>query len=319
MPIGLIDATWGGTPAASWVSLDGLTADPGLMPEFAAWAPMAAQQADVPATAAAEKREDAAAKAAGQPTPKHPWHPDPASYAPAGLFNGMVAPALPYTIKGVIWYQGETDSSAARAPLYDRVFPALITDWRARWGEGEFPFLFAQISSFTSTPAETWGIIREAQRRTLKLAGTAMAVTLDVGQAENVHPPDKQTVGARLALAARAVAYGEPLEWSGPLFREAVEEPGALRVFFTHVSGLEAKGGALRGFEIAGTDRRFRPAEARIEGDTVVVSAGGLAHSEYVRYAWANNALDANLYNSAGLPAPTFTSERQMPGPSTNP
>ena len=182
---------------------------------------MVENQSEVSAMLDAEKREDAKARAAGQPLPKHPWHPNPGSWGPTDLFNGMVAPAIDFTIKGVIWYQGETDSSAGRAPLYERTFPAMITDWRSRWGEGNFPFLFVQLSSFTSTPAETWGVVREAQRRTLKLANTGMAVSLDVGQADNVHPPDKQTVGARLALAARAVAYGEAVEFSGPLFLEA--------------------------------------------------------------------------------------------------
>ena len=222
----------------------------------------------------------------------------------------MIAPALGYSIKGVLWYQGETDSSTERAPLYARLFPALIADWRARWGEGDFPFLFAQISSYTSTPGEHWGVIRDAQRRSLQLAGTAMAVTLDVGEADNVHPADKQTVGARMALAARAVAYGERVEWSGPLFRQVVEEPGALRVYFTHADGLNAKGGTLRGFEAAGEDGVFKPAEARVDAGTVVVRAPGLDRPRTLRYAWANSSLDANLYNNAGLPASTFTSER---------
>ncbi len=310
VPIGLIDATWGGTPASSWVSLEGLSADAGLMPVFAARAPMVQQQADVAARTAAEKREDDAARAAGPTPPKPQWHPAPGSWAPAGLVNGMVAPALGYGIKGVLWYQGETDSSTERAPLYARLFPALIGDWRARWGEGDFPFLFAQISSYTSTPAEHWGVIRDAQRRSLQLAGTGMAVTLDVGEADNVHPADKQTVGARLALAARAVAYGERLEWSGPLFRQVVEEPGTLRVYFTHAGGLNAKSGTLHGFEAAGEDRVFKPAEAWADGETVVVRVAGVERPRMVRYAWSNSSLDANLYNSAGLPASTFTSER---------
>ncbi len=308
--VGLIDSTWGGTPAASWVSLDGLSADPGLMPVFAAHAKMVEEQEDVPALQAEERREDAAAQAAGKPKPSHPFHPDPISYAPSGLFNAMVAPVLPYRIRGVIWYQGETDSALNRAPLYEPLFPALIRDWRARWGEGDFPFLFAQISSFTSTPQEHWGVIRDAQRRALGVANTAMVVTLDVGLADNVHPPDKQTVGARFLLSADAVAYGKPGKWSGPLFQQATPESGAVRVYFSHAGGLAAKGGSLQGFELAGADHRFRPAQASVEGETVVVRVEGLVNPEYVRYAWANSSLDANLYNSAGLPASTFTSER---------
>ncbi len=311
VPIGLIDATWGGTPASSWVSLQGLSADAGLMPVFAAHVPIVEQQAEMAARTVAEKREDDAARAGGQAPPKHPWHPDPASWDPTGLFNGMIAPALGYPIKGVLWYQGETDSSTERAPLYARLFPTLISDWRARWGVGDFPFIFAQISSFTSTPGEHWGVIRDAQRRSLKLTETAMAVTLDVGEVDNVHPADKQTVGARLALGARSVAYGEKVEWSGPLFQQVVEDGDTLRVYFTHGEGLTAKSGPLHGFEAAGEDGIFKPAEARIEVGTVVVRAAGLTRPRAVRYAWANSSLEANLYNSAGLPASTFTSERQ--------
>jgi sialate O-acetylesterase len=315
VPIGLIDSTWGGTPVAAWLSLDGLSRDAGLMPQFAQRVEMVENQSDVAAMRDAEKREDAKAQAAGQPLPKHPWHPNPDSWAPTGLFNGMVAPATDFTMKGVIWYQGETDSSAGRAPLYERAFPAMITDWRTRWGEGDFPFLFVQLSSFTSTPAETWGVVREAQRRALKLTNTGMAVSLDVGQADNVHPPDKQTVGARLALAARAVAYGEAVESSGPLFRESTPEGNSLRVYFTHAQGLVARGGALEGFEVAGEDRRFHVAAARVDGDTVVVNAADVSRPMYVRYAWANAPITANLYNGAGLPAAGFTSEMHIPAP----
>ncbi len=315
VPIGLIDSTWGGTPVSSWISLDGLSANASLMPEFAARVPMVETQKNVPAMVAEEKREDAAAQSAGQPLPKHPWHPNPGSWQPTALFNGMVAPATDYTIKGVIWYQGETDSSAMRAPLYEEAFTTMITDWRTRWQQGQFPFLFVQISSFTSVPQETWGIIREAQRRSLKLAGTAMVVSLDKGLADNVHPPDKQTIGMRLALAARAVAYGEPIEFSGPLYREATPEGSSMRVYFTHGEGLTAKGGVLNGFEVAGENLQFHPASAKVEGETVVAHAEGVDHPEYVRYAWPNSSLDANLYNSADLPASTFTSQQHIPAP----
>ena len=319
VPFGLIDSTWGGTPIAAWLSLDALSTDASLLGEFAARVPMVEAQADVPAMLAAEQREDQAAQQAGKPLPKHAWHPDPASYAPAALFNGMVAPALEYPIKGVIWYQGETDSVPERRLLYERAFPALITDWRARWREGDFPFLFVQLSSFTSAPNENWGTVREAQRRTLKLANTAMAVTLDVGDPDNVHPADKQSVGARLALDARAVAYGEPVEWSGPLFRQAAGEGDALRVYFTHAAGLRTTGGAAQGFEVAGEDRRFHPARAELGtgpyAGTVLVRGDGVAHPVYVRYAWANAPVEANLTNGAGLPASTFTSEVHLSAP----
>ena len=315
VPIGLIDSTWGGTPGASWVSLDGISSNASLMPVFASWATMADEHADVPAIVAAEKREDAAARSANRPPPKHSWHPDPDSWAPAALFNGMVAPAVPFVMKGVIWYQGESDSGAARAPLYSKVFPALISDWRRHWHEGNFPFLFVQISSFKSNDTETWPIIREAQLRTLSLTNTAMAVTIDIGNPDNVHPANKQAVGDRLALAARAIAYGEHIEYSGPLFRQTSAENGGMRVWFDHVDGgLIAKGGPLEGFEIAGKDHHFVPATARIDGSTALVTNAQVTQPEYVRYGWANAPV-VNLFNSIGLPASPFTSEEKIPAP----
>ena len=316
VPIGLIDSTWGGTPVAAWTSMDSLVASAALAPVMAARAQQADMQADEQARIAAEKSEDAKATAAGLPVPKHDWHPDPASWMPAGLYNGMIAPATNYSIKGAIWYQGESDSMGPRAPLYEETFSTMIADWRMHWKQGSFPFLYAQISSFTSTPIEAWGTVREAQRRTLKLVNTAMAVTLDVGEPDNVHPADKQTVAARLALAARAMVYGEKLEFSGPLYRQATKEGSSIRVWFDHAEGLAAKGsnGDDLGFELAGRNGQFRPAAARIDHETVVVTAEGVDHPLYVRYAWAN-APTARLYNRAGLPASTFTSEDQLTSP----
>ncbi len=315
VPVGLIDSTWGGTPAEAWVSYEGIAQDASLMPLFATWAEMADGQQDVGRMLAAEKHEDEAAAQAHQPAPHHNWHPDPTSYMPAGLYNGMVAPAINFRIKGVIWYQGETNSGVNRAPLYDRLFPALITDWRKHWGEGDFPFFFVQISNFKSTPFEGWPVVREAQRRTLALRDTGMAVTIDIGDPDNVHPPDKQDVGLRLALAARAIAYGEKLEYSGPMFRETSVDGNSIQAWFTHTDGgLVAKGGPLEGFEVAGPDHKFSKADARIEGTHIALSSASVAEPRYVRYGWANSPA-VNLFNGAGLPASPFTSEPEMPRP----
>ena len=315
VPIGLIDATWGGTVAEAWVSLEAISADAALMPVFATRAHMMQTQAELAEIAAREKREDLAARQTGRVPPQHAWRPDPASWAPAALFNGMVAPAVAYTIKGVIWYQGESNSRRGFAPMYARIFPALIADWRAQWHAGDFPFLFVQIANFTSNATEEWAIIREAQRRSLSVANTAMVVTVDIGDPHNVHPADKQTVGARLALAARALAYGENVEYSGPLFRQATPEGESVRVWFDHTAdGLVAKGGAPEGFEIAGDDGRFVSATARIDGKTVVAGSAQVAEPKYVRYGWANAPV-VNLYNSEGLPASPFTSEEAIPAP----
>ncbi len=188
----------------------------------------------------------------------------------------MVAPATPYTIRGFLWYQGETDSSPERAPMYARLFPTMIEDWRSKWKEGELPFLFVQISSFDSPP-EIWGVVRDAQRQTLSVSNTAMAVSLDRGLEKNVHPPDKQTIGHRLALGARKLSYGETLEWSGPLFRQATREGATVRLWFDHAeSGLRVSGAAI-GFELAGTDGHFVPARASIHEQTVLVEAEGVS------------------------------------------
>ena len=313
VPVGMVDSTWGGTPVESWASLGSLTADASLMPVFHNWSRLADTHKTRGALVAQEKSEDDAARQAGQPLPKHPWRPNLDSWAPAGLFNAMIAPATPYAIKGALWYQGESNSPQPSAYLYSKVFSAMITDWRQQWGLGNFPFLFVQISSYKSTPLEDWGTLRDQQRRTLAVANTAMAVTLDVGDPDNVHPSDKQTVSARLALAGRTLAYGEQVEYAGPLFSQAVTEKGGMRVLFDHTAGkLVSKGNAtdsnLPGFELSGDDHHFFPAAAKIDNDTVMVTSPQVQHPRYVRYAW-ENAPQATLFNSDGLPASTFTSE----------
>jgi sialate O-acetylesterase len=305
VPIGVIDSSWGGTPIDSWVSLDALSADASLTPAFAARAHFADMQTHLARIESAEKAADSEAEAHHQPKPSHPWHPDPVSWIPAGLYNGMVAPLTPYSIKGFLWYQGETDSAPDRVNLYAKMLPTLIADWRQQWGQGNLPFLFVQISSFES-PEENWGLLRDSQRRSLHVANTAMAVTLDVGQRDNVHPPDKQTVGARLALGARALAYGEPtLAFSGPLYRQTTRDGAGLRVWFDSAEGLHSKDGTVRGFEIAGADGRFVPATGTVQGTSVLVSSPEVAEPMHLRYAW-QNFTEANLYNGATLPASTF-------------
>jgi sialate O-acetylesterase len=315
VPVGLIDSTWGGTPADSWVSMDTLGTDPQLLPAFASRARFADRLADAGALIQAEAAEDAAAKAAGKPAPTHPWHPSEVSWQPAALYNGMIAPFTPMALKGFLWYQGETNSGHDRAPYYRSLFPALIGDWRMQFAQGNLPFLFVQISSFNS-PGEDWGEIRDAQRRTLAVAHTAMAVTIDVGEKDNVHPPDKQTVAYRLALAARATVYGENIPYASPLFREATHEllpsgANAMRVWFDDAEGLNSGNAPAQGFEIAGPDRQFVPAQAAIEGSTVLVSSPSVADPRFVRFAWASWS-PASLYNAAGLPASTFTSDESV-------
>jgi sialate O-acetylesterase len=302
--IGLIDSTWGGTPAEAWTSLDALGSDAALMPVFS----VRADRMNHETTEQRLDLSDSQAKAQGKPaTANRDWHPSQVSWRPAAIYNAMIAPFTPLPIRGVIWYQGESNSRLAMAPLYSRLFTTMIQDWRNQWHEGNFPFLFAQISAFASTPKENWGLLRDAQRRSLSLVNTGMAVTIDIGDEHNVHPADKQTVGERMALLARNIAYGEKVVASGPLFRLAYPENGAMHVWFDYAAGLNAKGSSPEGFEVAGPDGNFVPATAKIDGDTIVASSPAVPNPRYVRYAWPNFP-QANLYNGAGLPASTFTS-----------
>jgi sialate O-acetylesterase len=218
----------------------------------------------------------------------------------------MIAPLTPFAIRGVIWYQGEANSGPERAPLYARLFQTMIRDWRNAWGEGDFPFLFVQIANWITEPDGMWPEVRDAQRQALALRNTGMAVTIDIGDPIDIHPKNKQDVGLRLGLAARAIAYGEKLEWSGPLYRQVTPEEHSLRVWFEHANGLAAKGGQeLTGFEIAGADRKFVAAEAKIDGTSVVVSSQAVPTPVSVRYGWAANPT-CNLVNKEGLPASPF-------------
>ncbi len=308
IPIGVIDSSWGGTPVDAWISLDALSADASLMPAFANHARFTDTLTHIDLVEAAEKSAAADAAAHHLPPPHQTWRPDLSSWIPAALYNGMVAPFTPFAIKGFLWYQGESDTAQDRAVLYARLLPTLIADWRQQWHQGNLPFLFVQISNFES-PGSNWGLVRDSERRTLHVINTAMAVTLDVGQRDNIHPPDKQTVGARLALGARAIAYGESgLEFSGPLYRQTTREGGALRVWFDHADGLHSKGPALQGFEVAGADGHFVPATATVQGATVLVSSPEVSEPVQVQYAW-QSFTQANLYNAASLPASTFLGE----------
>jgi sialate O-acetylesterase len=224
--------------------------------------------------------------------------------APTVLYNGMIAPLVPYALRGVTFYQGE--ANADRPKQYRTLFPALIADWRAQWGQGNFPFLFVQIAPFREMPPE----IREAQLLSWHTTkNTAMVVTLDHGDAEDIHPAEKEPVGSRLALAARALAYHEKLEYSGPVYESMSTRNESAVLHFTHcANGLVAKGGSLLGFTIAGDDGVFHAAHADIDGDNVIVSIPDVVHPAAVRYAWENAPM-GNLFNSEDLPASPFRTD----------
>lgn len=231
--------------------------------------------------------------------------------APTALYNGMIAPLIPLGIRGAIWYQGE--SNASRAYQYRELFPTMISNWREDWGQGPFPFLFVQLANFMATRPEpgdcAWAELREAQTMTLTLENTGMAVIIDIGQADDIHPRNKQDVGKRLALWALAKIHGKAIAWSGPLYRSMKVDGDEIVLHFDHVNGgLVAEGEPLKGFAVAGADRKFVWADARIDGSTVVVRSDKVARPVAVRYAWADNPV-CNLYNGAGLPASPFRTD----------
>jgi sialate O-acetylesterase len=239
-----------------------------------------------------------------QETPRPPNDPSNNSGTPTVLYTGMIAPLVPYAMRGAIFYQGE--ANAYRADEYRTLLPDLIGNWREQWSAPEMPFLFVQIAPFKDMPPE----IREAQLLAWRsTAHTAMTVTIDAGDAEDIHPAMKEPVGERLALAARALAYGEQLEYSGPVYREAEFRDGAAVLHFDHVAeGLVAPGGALHGFTMAGENGEFYEAKATIKNDTVVVRSEQVERPVVVRYGWTNVA-SGNLFNTAGLPASPFRTD----------
>ena len=235
-------------------------------------------------------------------------------WKPLGLYNAMLAPLLEYRIKGAVWYQGESN---ARRPLeYRDLFPALIRNWRSAWKQGDFPFLFVQLPNFMEPkrqPAGSdWALLRESQMRTLSLPNTGMAVTIDIGEWNDIHPLKKRDVGERLALVAQSVAYGdEGVVSSGPVCQSMRIEGNRIILTFSHMGGgLSVNGGGdLRQFAIAGADKQFVWAQATIEGNEVIVWSDTIEHPVAVRYAWADNPEGANLYNSEGLPASPFRTD----------
>ena len=242
---------------------------------------------------------------------------------PTVVGNAMVHPLLPFPVKGVLWYQGESNAdSLADAVAYRGLFAGLIGDWRQAWGAPRLPFLWVQLANFhaadTLPPTRTsaWAALRASQSAALALPATAQVVTIDVGQGDDIHPRNKQVVGARLALAARAVAYGQRVEHSGPVYRAHAVAGDRVTLRFAHLGGglvaghaPHRAGGALQGFAVSGADRRFHWAEARIVGDVVVVRSDRVPRPVAVRYAWSDNPETANLYNAVGLPASPFRTD----------
>jgi sialate O-acetylesterase len=277
VPIGLIHSSWGGTVAEAWTTREALEADPTLKYLLPA-------------------------------SPIKAGNPNQGTV----LFNGMIAPLLPYSIKGAIWYQGE--SNAGRAWEYRTLFPTMIKSWRTAFNQGDFPFLFVQLAPFmatTTVPADSaWAELRDAQRHTsLTVPNTAQAVITDVGETSDIHPRRKEPVGARLALAARALAYREKIEYSGPVFQDLSIEGNKVALRFSHLGkGLEARGGLPLGFTVAGEDKKFFNAHAEIRGDKVIVWNDKIEKPVAVRFGWTNYPI-VDLWNKDGLPASPFRTD----------
>lgn len=303
-PIGLINSSWGGTIIETWISMQKLESDQAFVESLRSLNIAIAQSQKNDANTAAKPDPNAPPRIA---VPIGPKYRNGASL----LYNGMIAPIIPYAIKGVIWYQGE--SNVRHSILYRKAFASLIADWRTGWQEGDFPFLFVQLANFKTEPSrcqpQQWAQVREAQFKTLELPNTGMAVTTDIGEVNSIHPRNKQEVGRRLALWALAKSYGKNIEYSGPIYKSMKVEDGRFYLTFTHADGLVAKGGELKGFTIAGTDHKFVPAVATIKDETVIVESTDVKQPAAVRYGWSDVTAECNLYNSVGLPGSPFRTD----------
>jgi len=325
VPVGLINSSWGGTRAEAWTSTEMLKSDKELSPIVTAWDKWFAEDyaaackkyeekiAGHKLRLAQWKKDKAEGKKVTKTAPRRPRHPyGPTSqHHPANLYNAMIAPLIPYAIQGAIWYQGE--SNAGRSYQYRKLFKAMITDWRNRWGRGDFPFLTVQLANFRSRSdkptASAWAELREAQLMSLELPNTGLAVIIDIGAANDIHPRNKQDVGKRLALWALGNTYDKNIVFSGPLYSGMQKEGSKIRVRFKHTgSGLVARGDKLAAFSIAGKDMKFVWADTKIDGNTVLVWSDKIKNPAAVRYGWQNNP-PCNLYNKEGLPASPFRTD----------
>jgi hypothetical protein len=317
VPIGLINSSYGGTPIEAWTSLPAQKGHSqvnqlvAMLEKRAADFDPVKERAAYEAKLAAYKDDAAEAKAAGKkppPQPRKPGDPRDQSYYPAVLFNAMISPLIPYGIRGAIWYQGESNGGGEYSgKLYEAQLKLLVQDWRTRWGEGNFPFAWVQLPNYT-TSATGWPYVRESMLKTLALPNTGMTINMDIGESNDIHPKNKQDIGHRLALWALARVYGHKIVYSGPLPAGQQVKGNVIVLSFQHATGLTAKGGELRGFQIAGADKQWQPANAVIVGSQVVVSSPKVPEPAYVRYDWANDP-DGNLVNGAGLPASPFRTD----------
>ena len=313
VPVGVVLSAYGASTAEAWVPRAALAADPLLKPMLDKFDARESYFKEHPAIDGVGV-SDADAPPAPQMLNARPGKPGPLrdpvqdQHQPTVLFNAMIAPLVPYAMRGAIWYQGESIAGGANGlMLYPHTMETLVTEWRRLWGEGNFPFYAVQLAALKNVSNNP--MVREQQAKILALPNTGLAVTIDIGDPTNVHPKNKEPLGDRLTKIALANAYGQKVEFSGPVFASMKVEGGAVRVKFTHAGGLAAKDGPLKWFQIAGADGKFVDAEAKVEGDSVVVTSAQVSAPVAVRYAWDNYPEGVNLYNGAGLPAAPFRTD----------
>jgi sialate O-acetylesterase len=329
-PVGMIASYKGGTPAQAWMSQEGLSQSPAFDTYVNAHQKLVENlenaRKDYPKKLAEyQEKIKKLDPGVSSSKPQPPVQPEGGFSAPSNLFNAMINPIIPFGIKGVIWYQGESNGDKlSQAIEYRQLFPRLISDWRKNWSQGNFPFLFVQLANYKKAarkPVEgIWPWVREAQLKTLDMQATGMAVITDIGDSANIHPTNKKDVGLRLSLAARKTAYGEQLVYSGPIFKRMKIKGNVIEISFNHVgTGLIGRKpennqttDTLKGFGIAGADGKFVWADARIEGDKILVSSKEILNPVAVRYNWADNP-PGTLYNKEGLPASPFRTDDFKP------
>lgn len=321
VPIGLINSSVGGTSVESWTSMTAQSQVPEIGPRLQAWRQSDQEYDEQAAQATFDRamqrwtKNAKAAREAGNKPPRKPKlaaRPRQDRNYPANLFNGKIHPLIGFSIRGAVWYQGENSSGRGFAHLYGPQLTTLIRDWRARWGR-DFPFAWVQLPNYRAAqqePAETngWTLVQEGMLKTLAEPDTGMAITLDVGEARDIHPKDKQSVGFRLAQWALASVYGADLIPMGPVYRDHTVADGRVTIAFDHAAGLRSTTDSVKGFAVCGADRQFVWADARIDGDKVVVSSPDVPQPVSVRYAWAANPI-FSLYNDAGIPASPFRTD----------
>ncbi|QIF03983.1 sialate O-acetylesterase [Roseimicrobium sp. ORNL1] len=316
LPVGLINSSVGGTPIDSWVSAEAQRASLDLKPLLAALEVGAKEFDPAVARAQYEKQLErwnlmvTQAREAGKPLPRKPRDPVETTKRKGnigGLYNGKIAPLAPYALRGFLWYQGEANTTPQKAAYYQYHLPLLVTEWRKDWGDEQLPFAWVQLPNYVGR-ADGWCLVREAMLKTLKLPKTGMAVTIDVGEAKDIHPKNKQAVGQRLGLWALNTVYGKNNEFRGPTLDGHDVGNGKVVLSFTNAEGLTAKGGELKEFVIAGEDHQWKPAKAEIVDGKIQVSSPDVPSPIAVRYAWTDNC-QATLFNSAGLPASPFRTD----------